>query len=71
MGDLMRHQDIRQDFKNGPVGVELSELCDLRFLDRKVALAELLRDTKAGIVFNGHLAGWRDRLPVWPLRRMG
>ena len=33
------------------------DLRDLPFLDRKAALARLLRDTEAGIVLNEHVAG--------------
>src|SRR5258708_40114508 len=33
------------------------DLRDHRFLDRKAALARLLRDTEAGILFNEHIAG--------------
>jgi hypothetical protein len=33
------------------------DLRDRPFLDRKAALARLLRDTKAGIVLNEHVAG--------------
>jgi bifunctional non-homologous end joining protein LigD len=32
------------------------DLCNLPFLDRKAALARLLRETKAGILLNEHLA---------------
>jgi hypothetical protein len=59
--------------------------CNLPFLDRKSALAALLRDTKAGILLNEHCRRWSYRvrpgrghrfqagrrcLPVWPVPRL-
>jgi ATP dependent DNA ligase domain len=39
------------------------DLCNLPFLDRKAALARLLRNTRAGILFNEHIA--EDGLTVF------
>jgi hypothetical protein len=44
-------------------GRDLRDLRDLPFLDRKAALALLLRDTKAGILLNEHVDG--DGLTVF------
>jgi bifunctional non-homologous end joining protein LigD len=54
--DLIEHQG--EDLRNLP------------FLDRKAALARLLRNTEAGILFNEHIAQdgpcrLRARLPAW------
>jgi bifunctional non-homologous end joining protein LigD len=44
------------------------DLRNLPFLDRKAALARLLRNAEAGILFNDHIAedgyGFRARLPA-------
>src|SRR5262249_45464116 len=48
------------------------DLRDLPFLDRKDALARLLRDIKAGILLNDHVAGWAHSLRArLPTRRRG
>lgn len=51
------------------VPYDSEDLRDRPFLDRKAALARLLRDTDAGILFNEHIADdgptLRARLSAW------
>jgi len=51
------------------IGRDGEDLRDRPFLDRKAALARLLRDTEAGILLNERNRGWpygvRARLPAW------
>jgi bifunctional non-homologous end joining protein LigD len=63
-GGLSRFEDLRRrDAAQtailsafAVVELDRADLRDLPFLDRKVALAGLLRNTEAGMIFNEHVA---------------